>query len=228
MAVPDAPRLSIIIPALNAAATVGATLVALQEGRALIGEVLVVDAGSTDNTALLAKRQGARILSAPRGRGDQLAAGAAAACEEWLLFLHADTLLEANWSVEVADFAADPGNRERAAVFAFGFAEPAPARFVARVGWRNRFFALPYGDQGLLIHRTLYRRIGGFERVPLMEDVAIVRRLGRRRLHFLGTVARTSAARYRGRYWRRSIGNVALLALYFLGAPVGLLRRLYG
>ncbi|MEE8246899.1 MAG: glycosyl transferase family 2, partial [Alphaproteobacteria bacterium] len=88
---------------------------------------------------------------------------------------------------------------------------------------------LPYGDQGLLIHRDLYSRVGGFRPLPLMEDVDIVRRIGARRLVVLEAAALTSAARYRrAGYLRRSLRNLACLGLYFLGVPPRLLVRLYG
>jgi hypothetical protein len=102
------------------------------------------------------------------------------------------------------------------------------ARLIERVvALRSRLFGLPYGDQGLLVSRTLYDRIGGFASLPLMEDVEIARRLGRRRLRPIPMRAVTSAARYRrDGYLRRSLRNLSCLAGYFLGvAPERLVRR---
>ncbi len=228
------PHIDVVIPTLNAAAELGAVLESLGEGReaGLIGAVVVADGGSSDATPALAEGWGARLIEAPRGRGPQLAAGAAAAEAEapWLLFLHGDTRLAPGWAAVVRAFIDEAGNENRAAVFRLAFDEDAPpARRVARLAnWRARRLGLPYGDQGLLIAASFYRRLGGFRPLPLMEDVDLVRRIGRRRLVHLEALAITSAARYRhGGWWRRPARNLMVLALYLLGVPPGALKRLY-
>ncbi len=177
------PPLSIVIPALDAAGTLRAALASLEEGRdaGLVREVLVVDGGSGDATVALARDGGARVLVAPRGRGLQLAVGAASATGAWLLFLHADTRLARGWSGPVGDFLAQSADRRQAAYFRLRLDDAAPAarRLEAAVRWRCRALALPYGDQGLLLPAALYRALGGFRELPLMEDVDLVRRLGR-------------------------------------------------
>ncbi|WP_369413566.1 TIGR04283 family arsenosugar biosynthesis glycosyltransferase [Caldovatus aquaticus] len=217
------------MPTLNAAGTLPATLAALG-GAAQ--EVVVADGGSSDGTPTVAAALGARVLAAPRGRGAQLAAGAQVARGDWLLFLHADTVLAPGWARAAAGFAADPANAGRAAYFRFALDDPAPqARRLERlVAWRCRWLALPYGDQGLLIARRLYESLGGFRpELPLMEDVDLVRRLGRRRLVALDVPAVTSAARWRAQGWkRRSARNLACLALWCLGVPARRLAPLYG
>jgi rSAM/selenodomain-associated transferase 2 len=229
----ETPQIDIVVPALNAAGEIVAALVSLEEGRAagLVGEVLVVDGGSTDATPRIAAEAGARVLPAPRGRGGQLAAGAAAAEAPWLLFLHADTRLVPGWTAAVARFLGDEANRRRAAVFRLAFDDPAPqARRIARLAnWRAGVLGLPYGDQGLVIARAFYDALGGYRPLPLMEDVDLVRRIGRRRLVVLKATALTSAARYRrDGWWRRPARNLLLLALYYLGVPPARLARLYG
>jgi hypothetical protein len=96
------------------------------------------------------------------------------------------------------------------------------------VAVRCTLFKLPYGDQGLLIPARLFREIGGYKPLPLMEDVDIVRRLGRRRIVMLRSRAITSAARYRrDGYGRRIARNLSCLGLYLLGTPVEKISRFY-
>lgn len=217
--------LAVVIPALNAAATLGDTIAAVAAAAA---EVVVVDAVSTDATVAVARAAGARVLSAPRGRGVQLAAGIAAAREPWLLLLHADTLLDPAWSVAAAaHIAAGPA---RAAYFRFALAsaDPRARRLERAVAWRCRALGLPYGDQGLLIHRDLLAAVGGVPALPLMEDVALVRRIGRARLVALAAAAVTSAERWERDGWtRRSARNLTCLAGWFLGVPPARLARWY-
>jgi rSAM/selenodomain-associated transferase 2 len=221
--------LSIVIPTLDAASTLPATLAALGAAGPE-REVVVADGGSRDATRALAEAAGARVIECPPGRGGQLAAGARAARGDWLLFLHADTMLGAGWAEAAARFASDPAGAERAAVFRFALDDRAPAarRLERLVAWRGRVLGLPYGDQGLLIGRAFHDRLGGFRALPLMEDVEIIRRIGRRRLVFLDAPATTSAARYRrGGYLLRPARNLFCLSLYFAGVPPRLILRVY-
>src|SRR5918995_3940902 len=221
-------NLTIVIPALDAAACLRATLDACRE--AVGAEVLVVDGGSRDATRDVARRGGARVVESAPGRGRQLALGAEEARAEWLLFLHADTRPAPGWAAVARAFMAAPGNTGQAAYFAFALDDPSrEARRLERmVAWRCRALALPYGDQGLLIPRTLYGAAGGFRPLPLMEDVDLVRRLGRRRLAALPVPAVTSAERWNREGWRRrSARNLLCLSLWFLGVPPRIIRRVY-
>ncbi len=221
------PGLSVVIPALNAAATLPGVFAALLYGPA---EIILVDGGSSDDTAALAEARGAFVVRAPRGRGLQLAAGLAAARGPWLLLLHADTRLATGWEAAVCRVMADATAIRRAWYFRFALDDRSPAarRLERAVAWRCRLFALPYGDQGLLIHRDLLERIGGIRPLPLMEDVDLVRRLGRARLGALPVAAVTSAARWRREgYLRRSSRNLLCLGLWFLGVPPRIIARMY-
>lgn len=225
------PDLSIVIPTLDAAQALPNTLGALAAtGMDRRCEILVVDGGSSDGTAAIAEDQGARVVESAPGRGVQLSEGARHAGGRWLLFLHADTVPERGWADAVFRHCDDPTNGERAATFRFALDDTSRAarRLEAVVAWRTAALGLPYGDQGLLISRGFYDSLGGFRPLPLMEDVDLIRRIGRRRLDILDVAAVTSAVRYRRvGYLRRSGRNLVCLGLYFLGVPPHTIARLY-
>ena len=224
--------LSVVIPTLNAASTLAATLDSLESQ--LIGvdhEVIISDGTSSDASRAISEAKGARLISVARGRGAQLAAGGNAARGEWLLFLHADTVLGESWRMEAAAFMASADNTQRAGAFRLRFDDRARAarRLETIATWRSRILGLPYGDQGLLIARGFYDSIGGFRPLPLMEDVDIARRIGRRRFVHFDAPAFTSAERYRRTgYIYRSTRNLACLALFFIGVKSRFLVRFYG
>lgn len=221
-------EVSLVIPTLNASATLPETL-AVVAGAAR--ETIVVDGGSRDETVDIARSAGATLISTNRGRGTQLAAGARAAGGDWLMFLHADSVPQPGWEDRLAEFTSDPANRERAAVFRFAIdIDLRLARRMERnVAWRSRVLGLPYGDQGLVIGRAFYDSLGGFRDIPIMEDVDLVRRVGRRRLVILDATMTTSGVRYRRKgIIARSLRNLTCLGMYFLGIPPRMIARLYG
>jgi rSAM/selenodomain-associated transferase 2 len=221
-------RLSVVIPTLDAAAELPRILAALAES-ALVGEIIVADGGSRDATVTVAREAGARVIEAPRGRGTQLAGGAAAASGDWLLFLHADCRPLPGWDEAVKAFVdASPAC---AGYFALALDDDAPAarRIERLVAWRCRVLALPYGDQGLLISRALYEAVGGYAAIPLMEDVELVRRLGHARLRSIGATILASARRYQSDgYWRRPLRNLMCLSLYSAGVSPRRIAKIYG
>jgi rSAM/selenodomain-associated transferase 2 len=227
--------ISIVIPTLNAEDGLARTLAALVPAAVdgLVRELIVVDGGSSDGTLHIAEAAGAEIMRSEAGRGAQLAAGAKRARFPWLLFLHADTELEPGWIREASQLieGVETGRRPQAAAafrFALDDAGAAPRTLEALVALRTRLFKLPYGDQGLLVSRALYEEAGGFRPLPLMEDVDLVRRIGRRRIVLFRSQALTSAVRYRREgYLRRIARNQACLALYFLNVPPPRIAQLY-
>lgn len=224
-------QMDVVMPILDSALSLPAVMAALQPGRAcgLVASVIVVDGGSMDDGPALAEAAGAAVVRHQRGRGGQLARGAAESTAPWLLFLHADSVPDPGWIEAVR--ALMSGRAERAAAFRLRFDDPSRAARLVAAGanLRSRLFALPYGDQGLLIPRALYDAVGGFADMPLMEDVDMARRLGRGRLALLPCHVTTSAARYRRAGWApRALRNLSILTLYFLGVSPARLARLYG
>lgn len=228
--------ISVVIPTLNAERHLARTLTALVPAAVdgLIREVIIADGGSADATAAIADAAGATFISAERGRGQQLRAGARAAKSRWLLFLHADTVLQPPWEEEAVRFirALDQGDApDSAGVFHFALDDSGvwPRLLEGAVHLRSRFLRLPYGDQGLLMSRRLYDAVGGFQPLALMEDVDMARRLGRRRITVLRANALTSSGRYRAEgYGRRALRNLACLTLYYLRVPPRYIVRFYG
>lgn len=223
--------ISVVIPTLNAAPHIGPTLASLVQAAVdgLVGEVIIADGGSSDGTQRIAEAWGATLVTAQAGRGTQLAAGAEQARKPWLLFLHADTQLEPGWEAEAARFMT--ASEDRAAVFRFRLADRglSPRLLEAGVALRCSLFGLPYGDQGLLISRKLYNEVDGFKPIPIMEDVDLMRRIGRRRVTVLKAMATTSAQRYRkSGYLPRAVRNLGCLAMYYGGVSPSRIARFYG
>lgn len=214
--------ISVIIPTLNAEAGLTQCLTSLMEGldAGLIRELIVSDGGSQDATLALAQAWGAEIVTGPASRGGQLRRGCSRANADWLLVLHADTVLTPGWTGPVTAHI----KGQRAGWFRLRFDRGGlPARVVA--GWANlrSRFGLPYGDQGLLLPRSVYQRVGGYPDQPLMEDVSMACAL-RRELVCIDAEAVTSADKYLRSGWLRRGGrNLWTLIRYFAGvAPAKL------
>ncbi len=225
--------ISIIIPAKDAEAELPGCLSALFAGveAGLVREV-IVSAAPSNNTKMreIADLAGAVWVEGSEGRGTQMKRGAEAARGEWLLFVHADTWLSAGWTETVAQHLAEKVDKAGAFQLAFR-SQSRRARIVeVLTNWRARTFGLPYGDQGLLISRHLYDEVGGFEAVPLMEDVMMIRKIGKARITVLGARAETSGEKQaRDGWFLRSLRNLWLLFRFSRGAtPEQLARAYYG
>ncbi len=209
--------ISVVVPTLNAEKHLSDCLMSLMPGveAGLIRELIVSDGGSTDATVEIARGWGAEVIEGTPSRGGQLARGCAAAQGRWLLVVHADSRLLADWVGPVVEHL----ESNKAGWFRLAFNGGGLAgRFVA--GWANlrSRFGLPYGDQGILLPAALYVRVGGYPNQPLMEDVALARAL---KGHLIGleATAVTSAARYKKQGWLRRGGrNLLTLVRYFWGA----------
>lgn len=170
------------------------------------------------------------LLASPPGRGVQQNAGAAEADGDILLFLHADTLLPADAFTLIRRTMADPALSGGA--FSLRYAENSPGLsfIAAAANARSNFTRAPYGDQAIFVRREVFRRLGGFRPLPLMEDLEFMTRLRRRghSIRILAAPVRTSGRRQlREGLLRCTLRNLALRLLYHLGVPPGLLAGLY-
>ena len=222
----EAARLSVIIPTVDEEACVALAVASAKAGAPGV-EVLVVDGGSRDHTREAAAAAGASVLEGPRSRGVQLDLGARRASGDWLVFLHADTRLEAGWAQELSRLPEDVvGGAFR---FAIDSSRRGYRSIEAGVALRCRLLRLPYGDQAIFARRLVYETVGGFPPLPLMEDVAFAQRLARAgRLAFPRVRALTSCRR-----WERhglvgtTLRNWGLLALYAAGCAPERLAKIY-
>jgi rSAM/selenodomain-associated transferase 2 len=222
--------LSIVIPVLNEAAGIEAALRALAPDRARGVEIIVVDGGSSDGTAALARPLADNVIAAPRGRASQMNAGAAMAGGDVLLFLHADTRLPDGAYALVRD--------------GLGRSRRAWGRFDVRIAGgglllllvsllmnlRSRATGICTGDQAMFVTRPAFKAAGGFPPIALMEDIVLSRRLKRwSRPLALRARATTSGRRWRERGTLRTVLLMLLLRLeFYFGADPARLARQYG
>jgi rSAM/selenodomain-associated transferase 2 len=169
-------RLSIIVPVLNEAASIAATLAALQPLRAQGVEVIVVDGGSSDATVQLCQGRASHVISAPRGRARQMNEGAALASGDVLLFLHADTTLPEDALADVRDALDAGATWGRFDVRIDGRSRWLPV-IAAFMNVRSRWTGIATGDQAMFVDTHTFRLLGGFADQPLMEDIELSRRL---------------------------------------------------
>jgi rSAM/selenodomain-associated transferase 2 len=224
----QSPKLSIVMPALNEAASIESVLTALQPLRERGHEVIVVDGGSSDHTAALATPWADAVLDAARGRATQMNAGAAAARHAVLLFLHADTRLppQADALIQRAVDAGRVWGR-----FDVRIEGRAPMLRVvaALMNLRSRLSGIATGDQAIFVTRAAFENVGGFPLQPLMEDIELSRRLKRLgRPACLRERVRTSGRRWEQRgVWRTIFMMWRLRWRYWRGESAARLAEAY-
>ena len=197
------PALSIVVPVLNEAAGIEATLRTLAPLRDRGAEVIVADGGSSDASLALATPWADHVLRAPRGRARQMNAGAALARGDVLLFLHADTRLPAAADVRIRQALA--GGAAWGRVDGCIVGRPWMLRVVSTLmNARSRWTGIATGDQAMFVRRPVFERLGGFADQPLMEDIALSTRLRRQgRPACLHDRVHTSGRRWEARgVWR--------------------------
>lgn len=220
-------RVSIVIPALDERDCIADAVRRAWSSGAF--EVLVVDGGSCDDTAEIARAGRAHVLTGPRGRALQQNIGADAATGEALLFLHADNWLDDGAVAQIVAALDDPtvlGGAFRQRIEASGLLYRALELGNAlRVRWRG----MPYGDQGIFLRREVFQRLGGFPEVALMEDVLLMKRFRRlaRPLLLAGPLHVSPRRWQRHGVVRQTLRNWSLLTLAALGISLDWLARFY-
>lgn len=214
-------RLSVVIPALNESEGIRDCLVALTrvERNGSTVELLVSDGGSADTTPQVARDGGARVVEAPRGRGPQMNAGAAAATGDVLLFLHADTRLPDDGFEKIDAALENP--RVAGGAFHLGIAGRGWFyRFTARnANIRSKLVGAPYGDQAFFVRRSAFEALGGYRNLAHCEDLDFIRRLRKQgRVVIVPAAVSTSARRWEkhGRTWV-TVRNGLLFFKFWLG-----------
>lgn len=229
----ELPTVSVIIPTLDEAQSLGATLQAVtrlgqQSGGGRV-EVVVVDGGSADETLEIAREQGARVIRSAPGRGLQMHAGATAARGEVFWFLHADTIPPPD-ALEHMLAALRRDSRIAGGNFAVRFdGSRLAARFMTWLYPQLRKLGLCYGDSAIFVRARVYRAVGGFRPFPIFEDLDLVRRLkGRGRLVHLRAQVVTSSRRFEGGSFAHTFARWSFLqVLYWLGVHPRVLNRFY-
>jgi rSAM/selenodomain-associated transferase 2 len=227
LAIAPYPELSIIIPTLDEAKHIGATLEAVRTLKGRI-ETIVADGGSSDATAEVAGKNGARVLHSDRGRGAQMHGGSCVARGDVLWFLHADTIPPPDAPAKILEVMRDPavvgGN------FGLDFdGESRAARALTFLYPHFRKLGLCYGDSGIFVRRETYVKLGGFKPYPIFEDLDLVRRLKLEgRFVHLDSRLTTSARRFEGRSFGLTFARwTALQTLYWAGVSPCVLGKWY-
>ncbi len=221
------PDISVIIPVLDDAEALDLALNSTQDCTGV--ERIVVDGGSSDRSAEVAQSRGVKILHSPPGRARQMNTGAEVAEGAFLVFLHADTCLPERFDHHVGQILTQSG----VAAGAFQLQIDAPSarlRLIEKVAnWRSRYWQMPYGDQAIFLRRELFREVGGFPDLPIMEDFQLIRRLqSEGQIVIAPAAVLTSARRWKQLgALRTTLLNQLMILGFYLGFEPSRLARWY-
>ncbi len=227
MATGSPPDISVIIPVFTDAESLDLALGSTQDYTGV--ECIVVDGGSSDESAEVAQSRGVKVLHSPPGRARQMNAGAEVAEGRFLLFLHADTRLPEGFDGHVRQILTGSG----VAAGAFQLQIDAPSarlRLIEKAAnWRSRYLQMPYGDQAIFLRKELFREMGGFPDLPIMEDFQLIRRLqGEGRIVIAPAAVVTSARRWKKLgALRTTLLNQLMILGFYLGFEPARLARWY-
>lgn len=221
-------KISIIIPVLNEAANIQKTLHKLPGDPDV--EIIVIDGGSQDQTVALVQTLGVKVMIATQpGRAYQMNLGASIATGDILLFLHADTQLPPNYQELIKQTVSTP--KTIAGAFQLTIdSEQLSLKFIAKmVNMRSRFLSLPYGDQAIFLYASVFREVGGFAELPIMEDFELIQRLKRQgKIALAPASVITSDRRWRKLgVFRTTWINQLIILGYYLGVSPNKLARFY-
>tara|TARA_B110000238_G_scaffold155968_1_gene168677 strand:+ start:263 stop:955 length:693 start_codon:yes stop_codon:yes gene_type:complete len=220
-------NVTLVIPTYNAEKTIKTTL---SHASKVFQKIIIVDAHSKDLTKEICKNYNTQFFTSKKNRGMQLKLGGDKSNTNWIFFLHADSILQNNAIDEIAKFISVDENNYRAAAFKLKFNQKHLYAFCLSkiVSFRSKYFKLPYGDQGLIISKTFYNKIGGFKALPIMEDVEIIKNIGFKNIRILDSYIITDSIRYKTQGWLiRPFINLYCLSLYFLGFNINLINKIY-
>jgi rSAM/selenodomain-associated transferase 2 len=210
-------KISVIIPTLNEASNIKATILSTQASINI--EVIVVDGGSTDNTVDISQSLGVKVIFSQSGRANQMNAGAKLASGDIFLFLHGDTLLPDGFDVIVRKALQKPKTIAGAFTLQIDATHWSLRLVESAVNLRSRFLQMPYGDQAIFLSKEIFNEIGNFPQLPIMEDFEIIRRLKRKgNIAIIDVSVITSGRRWlkKGVIRTTLINQIAIIA-YLIG-----------
>ena len=220
-------RISIIIPTLNESKNIQATLASTQASTNV--EIIVVDGGSRDDTVDIVESLGVKVIASYKNRARQMNAGAKNATGDILLFLHADTVLPADFDAMIRTALQQPSSVGGA--FALRINAPDVGLRLVEWGvkWRSKLFKMPYGDQAIFITKEKFNSIGGFPELAIMEDFELIRHLKTLgKITFIPVPVITSPRRWlkKGILQTTLINQIVIIA-YFIGISPEIIRSWY-
>ncbi|WP_414622398.1 TIGR04283 family arsenosugar biosynthesis glycosyltransferase [Calothrix sp. CCY 0018] len=220
-------KISIIIPTLNESKNIQATLSSTQISTNV--EVIVVDGGSKDNTVDIVESLGVKVITGYQNRARQMNAGAKNATGDILLFLHADTVLPADFDAMIRTAMQQPLTVAGAFALRINATQPGLRLIEWGVKLRSKWFNMPYGDQAIFMTKDKFNDIGGFPELPIMEDFELIRNLkSLGKITFIPVPVITSPRRWlkKGILQTTLINQIVIIA-YFLGVSPQRIRSWY-